>query len=227
MSGRASHAEPPEYGRVALEGALGTINHARAMAGGRPERVEGLLRGLEEVLATSPGRADRDRDGGRALAELDRLLADAGGQAGTEAIREFLEPIVDRLIDALLGRPDERLVSYGSLRPGEANHHLVADLVGRWHDGEVHGRYFASGGAATRGFPGVVWEPEAEGVPVMVFESPALRTHWPHLDDFEGPGYRRLLVTVTGPHGLEVSNMYGLVDPPSEVSARPTEDAAR
>ena len=217
MSGQASHAVPPEYERAALEGALDTINHARAQAAGRPERVEGLLRGLEDILAASPGPADRDRDGGRALAELDRILADAGGEAGTEAIREFLEPIVDRLIDALLGRPDERLVSYGSLRPGEANHHLVADLVGHWRDGEVHGRYFARGGAATRGFPGVVREPEAAGVPVMVFESPALRTRWPDLDDFEGPGYRRLLVTVTGPHGLKVSNMYGLVDPPSEM----------
>ncbi len=95
-------AAPLEYARGPLESALATIHRARALKSGRPGRLEGLLHGLEGVLAARPEAAGRERDGGRALTELDQLLVGAGGTGGTAAIREFLEPIVDHLIDALL-----------------------------------------------------------------------------------------------------------------------------
>ncbi|MDX1395192.1 MAG: gamma-glutamylcyclotransferase [Gemmatimonadota bacterium] len=210
---------PPS--REILEGALQDINAARALPEGESGRVEGLLRGLEQVLAAADPPDERARDGGRALADLDRLLSEADEPGSTRSIREFLEPIVDRLVDQLLDRPDERLASYGSLRPGEANHHHVADLLGQWREARVAGKLYPDGVPATRGFPGMVWDPEASAVPLEVFESAALPGRWPALDAFEGPGYRRILVTVTLPEGLAVANMYELADPPATPSDPP------
>jgi gamma-glutamylcyclotransferase (GGCT)/AIG2-like uncharacterized protein YtfP len=203
-----------DYPRAALERALRTINEARAAGPGRPGRVEGLLRGLDALMGAGSDRTERDGGGGRAFAELDSLLANAGGAANTRRMEELLEPILDQLIDALLGRPAERLASYGSLRPGEVNHHHVSDLVGRWHEAEVRGRYYRDGGEATRGFPGVIWQADGDPVRLLVFESPALRHHWPRLDDFEGPGYRRVLVPAVVADGLLVTNLYAIVEPP-------------
>ena len=67
---------------------------------------------------------------------------------------------------------DERLATYGSLGPGRPAPHHVADLRGRWLSGEVHGRLLDEGWGAD------------------------LPPHWALLDDFEGPGYERVVTTV-------------------------------
>ncbi|MDH3734276.1 MAG: gamma-glutamylcyclotransferase [Gemmatimonadota bacterium] len=202
------------FDRERLETALVTVNAARSLDPGSSRRVEGLLRGLEDILAAERGSADRDRDGARALAELDRLLAGVGSESDAVQVREFLEPIVDRLIDALLGRPDQRLASYGSLRPGEVNHHQVGAIVGTWSPATVRGVFHASGGDPTRGFPGVEWRPEGAELPLQIFESLALPAHWDRLDAFEGPGYRRVLVTLDTDTEPKVANMYEILRPP-------------
>jgi gamma-glutamylcyclotransferase (GGCT)/AIG2-like uncharacterized protein YtfP len=41
--------------------------------------------------------------------------------------------------------PAERLAVYGSLAPGQANHHQLAGLAGEWRSGVVRGWLTASG----------------------------------------------------------------------------------
>ncbi|WP_159716006.1 gamma-glutamylcyclotransferase family protein [Geminicoccus flavidas] len=97
---------------------------------------------------------------------------------------------------------DEWLATYGSLAPGEVNHHQLAGLTGRWMTGTVRGRLMEAGWGAALGFPGLVLDPSGEEVPVHLFHSPELPDHWPRLDAFEGDGYRRVvaqLETADGP----------------------------
>lgn len=172
---------------------------------------------MERLLATDGDPADREGDGGQALNDLDELLASAGGDTG--ALREFLEPILERLIETLLDMPANRLAVYGSLRPGEENHHHVADLVGRWRHGEVRGTLYEAGWGAVRGYPGVIRDPDGASIRVELLESRALAERWGRLDEFEGPGYRRILIVVDTHDGPVVANLYVLADDPGDRAA--------
>jgi gamma-glutamylcyclotransferase (GGCT)/AIG2-like uncharacterized protein YtfP len=89
-----------------------------------------------------------------------------------------------------------RLAIYGSLAPGRPNHHHLAGLRGRWMSGEVHGRLVEAGWGASLGFPALVLERGGPAIAVQVLESEDLPAHWSRLDDFEGPGYERVLTPV-------------------------------
>ena len=91
---------------------------------------------------------------------------------------------------------DQRLAVYGTLAPGRSNHHELAGLRGSWRPGTVRGRLVPEGWGATLGYPALVLDPTGPVVEVQLFESNDLPAHWPRLDDFEGPGYRRSAVTV-------------------------------
>lgn len=106
--------------------------------------------------------------------------------------------------------PSHRLAVYGTLAPGEVNHHEVEDLVGTWHPGFVRGVFTPQGWGTTYGFPALRWDPDGPPVPVQVLVSPDLPDHWQRLDEFEGPGYRRILVPVEDEAGrlLTVANLY-------------------
>lgn len=204
----ASAFDPIRLGR-ALDG----INRARRRSVDDPRRLRDLLSGFEALLEAETGSAaDRDLAGGRALEELDGLLRGSGPEAGTAAVRAYLEPIVDRLVEALLDFPERRLAAYGSLQPGEPNHELVASLVGAWTPGTVRGMLHDRGWGAREGFPALVWDPQGEAVPVQIFESRALPAHWERLDAFEGPGYRRILAPVETGGALRVCHLYELSD---------------
>ena len=104
-----------------------------------------------------------------------------------------------------------RLATYGSLAPGEPNHHHVANLSGRWIEGTVRGVLHHEGWGAALGFPGIVLDPAGPEVAVHVFESPDLPLHWNRLDDFEGSGYRRLTTSVATAEGNLAAEIYVLV----------------
>lgn len=91
---------------------------------------------------------------------------------------------------------DMRLAAYGTLAPGRVNHGQLAALAGRWQPGTVRGRLVAAGWGAGLGFPGLVLDPTGLEIAVMLLESPDLPGHWPRLDAFEGPGYRRVTTEV-------------------------------
>ena len=103
-----------------------------------------------------------------------------------------------------------RLAVYVSLAPGRANHGQLDGLAGRWIAGTVRGDLHDRGWGAGLGYPGLVLDPNGPIVEVLVFESPDLPGHWSRLDEFEGPGYRRVITTVTTAGGDLAASIYVL-----------------
>jgi gamma-glutamylcyclotransferase (GGCT)/AIG2-like uncharacterized protein YtfP len=106
-----------------------------------------------------------------------------------------------------------RLATYGTLAPGRENHGQLTDLPGRWVVGHVRGSLVDSGWGAELGFPALVLDPDGASIEVFMFESEALRDHWPRVDAFEGPGYRRVSVDVSTPEGVLSASIYVAADP--------------
>jgi gamma-glutamylcyclotransferase (GGCT)/AIG2-like uncharacterized protein YtfP len=115
------------------------------------------------------------------------------------------------MIAGMNGR--HRLAIYGSLAPGRPNHHHVAGLRGRWFPGAVHGRLVEAGWGASLGYPALVLDPDGSTIDVQVLESDDLPAHWSRLDDFEGPGYERVLTTVHTADGDVAAYVYALTAP--------------
>jgi gamma-glutamylcyclotransferase (GGCT)/AIG2-like uncharacterized protein YtfP len=111
------------------------------------------------------------------------------------------------------GGAEMRLATYGTLAPGRQNHGQLIDLPGRWLVGHVRGSLVDAGWGAKLGFPALTLDPGAAPVEVFVFESEALSEHWPRLDAFEGPGYRRVAVDVSTPEGVLPASIYVLAEP--------------
>lgn len=103
---------------------------------------------------------------------------------------------------------DTRLATYGSLSPGQVNHHEVARLKGRWLRGMVQGKLIDGGWGTAIGFPGLVLDPSGPPVEVYLFESPDLPDHWTRLDEFEGSGYRRVVTQVRTAEGAMSACIY-------------------
>ena len=108
---------------------------------------------------------------------------------------------------------ESRLAVYGTLRPGQPNHHVLAEIPGRWFEGHVHGRLIAEGWGAALGSPGLVLDHAAPAVQVWVLESADLPRHWSSLDGFEGPGYSRTEVTVQVDNAELSAFIYVLTSP--------------
>jgi gamma-glutamylcyclotransferase (GGCT)/AIG2-like uncharacterized protein YtfP len=89
---------------------------------------------------------------------------------------------------------DERLIVYGTLAPGEPNHHHLSDLKGTWTEGFVRGQLYQVGWGAAQGFPALRASREGPRVRAFLFESADLPEHWARLDAFEGEEYQRVLV---------------------------------
>lgn len=91
---------------------------------------------------------------------------------------------------------ETRLATYGTLAPGRVNHHQLAALNGQWRRGFVRGKLIEAGWGSALGFPGLILDPSGPPIEVYVVESSDLPDHWPRLDEFEGPGYRRVVTKV-------------------------------
>ena len=193
--------------------ALQMINTARRNPLGSLDRLSKLIGGFEALLETVPQRRSRELEGSRALDELDTLLTSQGVKGGTESLRSFLEPIIDRLIEALLEFPERRLAAYGSLLPGQENHHQISGMVGEWIDGYVEGMLQLDGSAEEERFPKLVWDLSGNPEAVRVLHSAALPECWDRLDQFERRfSYRRSLVPVRTDQGTLVCNLYEFVE---------------
>ena len=88
-------------------------------------------------------------------------------------------------VTSLRSDGSQRLATYGSLAPGRANEHQLTNLNGVWYTGEVYGTLVESGWGADLGFPGIILGRDGQAVPVHVFESADLPSHWARLDEFE------------------------------------------
>jgi gamma-glutamylcyclotransferase (GGCT)/AIG2-like uncharacterized protein YtfP len=143
--------------------------------------------------------------------ELMRLVAaaNAGRWGGGDAGREAGD--AERALAARF-RTRETLAVYGTLAPGEPNHHVVAPLGGTWADGVVEGDLRAAGWGAAMGYPAFRPRPGGPAVPVKVLTSPALPSAWTELDRFEGAEYRRILIPVLRADDtrtlLTIANLY-------------------
>ncbi|MEO1275454.1 MAG: gamma-glutamylcyclotransferase family protein [Pseudomonadota bacterium] len=112
--------------------------------------------------------------------------------------------------DGALG-PEHRLAVYGTLAPGRANAHVLADIGGHWTTGTVRGRLVQLGWGAAQGYPGILLGPEGDLVEVHVLVAENLPAHWERLDAFEGSGYRRRRVTVQTADGAVEASIYEAV----------------
>jgi gamma-glutamylcyclotransferase (GGCT)/AIG2-like uncharacterized protein YtfP len=161
--------------------------------------------------------------------EVNRLVAAAnaarwrGDGAGEAEDGDAAD--AERRLDALF-RTSETLAVYGSLAPGQPNHHVVAPLGGEWTDGVVEGDLYPVGWGAALGY--LAFRPHVGGpaVAVKVLTAPGLAAAWPDLDRFEGAEYRRILVPVfsPGPTGERrlhtVANLYAAAEPAPGEAAR-------
>jgi len=90
---------------------------------------------------------------------------------------------------------DIRLATYGTLAPGEVNHHQMDGMAGRWTKERVRGVLHHEGWGADHGCPGMTPDPSGEWIDVHIFESSDLPAHWDRLDQFEGAEYQRTEIT--------------------------------
>lgn len=103
-----------------------------------------------------------------------------------------------------------RLATYGTLGPGKPNHHHVSMIEGTWSTGSVRGFLHEAGWGADLGFPGIVLDPAGPEVSVDLLESDLLAEHLGRLDEFEGPGYDRVLTQVQTATGVVDAFIYVL-----------------
>ena len=88
-----------------------------------------------------------------------------------------------------MDNPETRLIVYGSLAPGEANHFLLAGLVGEWHPCRIRGHL-----GAYRGFKSFRYDPKGPEHAAWLLASAELPGVIPDLDDFEGEEYERITI---------------------------------
>jgi gamma-glutamylcyclotransferase (GGCT)/AIG2-like uncharacterized protein YtfP len=162
-------------------------------------------------VRSEPGPATSSR----LTAALERLYEarrlQVAGESAELAVREALlalgvetggDPAAE--LEASLGAPSTRLAAYGSLRPGEKHHDLLAPLFGRWWPGATTG-YLSE----LDGYPVLQWAPSGPPVAVMVLETKELLSRWEDLDAFEGGDYVRSFVPVlTSGDQLVVASCY-------------------
>lgn len=162
------------------------------------------------------------------LDEVNRLLAAANTERGQDdgAGRADADAAdAERRLEALF-RTNRTLAVYGTLAPGQPNHHVVAPLGGEWTDGVIEGDLYPVGWGATLGYPAFRPRPGGAAVAVKVLTAAALEAAWPELDRFEGAEYRRILVPVFSPGGQDerrlyaVANLYAAAEPHPGEAAR-------
>lgn len=108
--------------------------------------------------------------------------------------------------------PENTLAIYGTLAPGQPNHHVLDDLSGTWIKGQVFGKLKNAGWGAEQGYPGIELDPNGDAVVVHLFQSDDLPAHWARLDAFEGDGYCRKTVQVRTEQGSVEASIYALAD---------------
>lgn len=98
---------------------------------------------------------------------------------------------------------NQSLFVYGTLAPGETNHHWLAPLAGTWEPATTTGKVLVQKEGVHAGLP--CFSPSStESVKGQIFTSNQLHTLWSALDDFEGPNYSRQLRDVSTAKGEQL-----------------------
>ena len=104
-----------------------------------------------------------------------------------------------------------RLFIYGTLAPGQPNHHVMEKIPGTWEEASLKGTLLNEGWGSDMGCPGIVPSEEGQEVKGFLFSSEELVEHWKMLDEFEGEGYNRVTVNVKTKSGNAVeAQVYAL-----------------
>jgi gamma-glutamylcyclotransferase (GGCT)/AIG2-like uncharacterized protein YtfP len=85
--------------------------------------------------------------------------------------------------------PEERLIVYGSLAPGESNAFILSGLIGEWYRCTIRGHL-----GRYRGFRSFRYDPQGPEHTAWLLESAELPRILPDLDDFEGEEYERIII---------------------------------
>ncbi|MFM8738767.1 MAG: gamma-glutamylcyclotransferase family protein [Cytophagales bacterium] len=106
-----------------------------------------------------------------------------------------------------MSRPENSFVVYGTLAPGRSNHRVVEGIAGKWMTATIRGSLENKGWGAQLGYFGFKHASmeDARDINSFVLISDELVSHWKRLDDFEGMGYKRILVEyelTTGEKGV-------------------------
>jgi gamma-glutamylcyclotransferase (GGCT)/AIG2-like uncharacterized protein YtfP len=113
-------------------------------------------------------------------------------------------PVLEVIFEVIFNDPAHRLAVYGTLAPGQANHHMIANIQGLWEDGFIVGKLHEIDGLIA-----FRWKTPGDKVAIKLLTSPDFPSHWQGLDRFEGPPYRRILVPIETYSGqLEIANIF-------------------
>ena len=128
-----------------------------------------------------------------------------------------METLIDRVNRArLAGSPDPeaeaqagaetRLFAYGTLRPGEMNHHVMEGLGGRWIPARISGTVGTCDVGVHVGMPALrLGEGTVAG---LVLVSSALPAAWGRIDAFETDLYARILTIAQTDEGPLLVTVY-------------------
>lgn len=120
-----------------------------------------------------------------------------------------LVPSLKSIIDTF--NPNQFLIVYGSLAPGQPNFHEVSSIKGEWLNGQIHGYVKEIGWGANIGYPGLSWDPNGPEVNASILHSKELSKHWKRLDGFEGDEYNRTIIPFkTESNQFGLGHVYGL-----------------
>lgn len=120
-----------------------------------------------------------------------------------EQVCKVIMPFQRLLLYGLFGYPGRKLVVYGTLAPGKANHGKLSDINGHWADCTVNGHI-----DEIDGLPFFDWLSGEPPKKAHLFISDSLPDRWGELDRFEGSKYKRILIPVKISHGICVANIY-------------------
>lgn len=120
-----------------------------------------------------------------------------------EQVCACIVPLQELLLDLLLGQPSKKLISYGTLAPGQPNHWLISDLRGEWKECAIRGAMNQKDGLSQ-----FSWNTACSEQPARLFTSDDLPNNWDRIDQFEGKGYRRQLVPAELKAGVAIGYAY-------------------
>lgn len=128
---------------------------------------------------------------------------DSEKAARDDEVSALVVPLQKTIIEFLFDQPGQRLVAYGTLRPGGSNEGMLKDVAGHWQPCSVRGTV-----DERHSLKCFRWQPRGVAVEAMLFTAAGLADAWERLDRFEGNEYARHLIPVET-NGLRlIANIY-------------------
>lgn len=105
------------------------------------------------------------------------------------AVSKVSIPLLMYLFKSIIGEPDQYLIAYGTIAPGNINHGILSDLKGEWSRCKINGKI-----NDINRLPVFHWALDEKPIDTDLFYSKDLPVNWPNIDKFEGSMYKRRLI---------------------------------